>query len=53
MIRYRWICLAAALERGDEAGARLIAALPDTFFAPYDDLLRAAWLAGAGDRAKR
>lgn len=53
MVQYRYICLAGCLERGDDAGARLILALPESFFAPYDALLRAAWLAGAADRANR
>ena len=53
MVRYRFICLAGALMRGDEAMVRLILALPDSYFAPFDDLLRAAWLAGAADEMAR
>lgn len=29
--------------------ARLILALPDSYFDPFDDILRGAWLAGAAD----
>lgn len=53
MVRYRYICLAGALMRGDEAMVRLIVALPDSFFAPFDDMIRAAWLAGAADEMAR
>jgi hypothetical protein len=53
MVRYRYICLAGALMRGDEAMAWLIVALPDSFFAPFDDMIRAAWLAGAADEMAR
>lgn len=53
MVRYRFICLAAALMRGDENLARLILALPDSYFDPFDDILRGAWLAGAADEVAR
>lgn len=53
MVRYRYICLAGALMRGDEALARLIVVLPDSYFAPFDDMIRAAWLVGAANEMAR
>lgn len=46
---YQCFCYVWHMQRGDPVSARTVMMIPPQMMTPFDDLMRAAWIAGARD----